>query len=252
MVRMRQAAKVMNFPLSCRTPRRVPLEFSDIAGNSLILGRERAFHTGGFPVPIRHQADMTAAQPQPRRDAALDVTRKFGPKSVGVHLSCEANVVSLEYSSENIPERVFRQEENCVAVKKEELPLWARKLYALQKRLGFSRQGDFAAALGTRQGTLSKWLNGSARPLPGVFTRIASLAEGEERAFFLKEAGVIDSDLAHWPIPHNKTTAVGLTPDEIVSLDSDILFSIIEAASHELARRNRAISAGRERPRRRA
>jgi transcriptional regulator with XRE-family HTH domain len=64
------------------------------------------------------------------------------------------------------------------------------RLAALKESLGVKNQIDFAAALGTDQGTVSRWLNGKSRPLPETLIEMANLAEGADKLFFLEEAGL--------------------------------------------------------------
>jgi len=71
-----------------------------------------------------------------------------------------------------------------------DLPAYALRLRALKAALGLKNQGELAAALGTDQGTVSKWMNGKSRPLPEVFTRMAALAQGADKIFFLDQAGI--------------------------------------------------------------
>jgi transcriptional regulator with XRE-family HTH domain len=51
-------------------------------------------------------------------------------------------------------------------------------------------QTAFAEALGTKPSSVSKWEAGRNRPSPDIFVRIARLAEGEAKLFFLEEAGL--------------------------------------------------------------
>ncbi len=74
------------------------------------------------------------------------------------------------------------------------------RLAALKESLGVKNQIDFAAALGTDQGTVSKWLNGKSRPLPETLIEIANLAEGADKLFFLEEAGLAPEFFAGSPM----------------------------------------------------
>jgi transcriptional regulator with XRE-family HTH domain len=51
-------------------------------------------------------------------------------------------------------------------------------------------QTAFAQVLGTRPSSVSKWEAGNNRPSPDVFVRIARLARGADKIFFLDQAGV--------------------------------------------------------------
>jgi transcriptional regulator with XRE-family HTH domain len=135
-----------------------------------------------------------------------------------------------------------------VGVKKDELPPYAQRLRELRAKLGFRNQTEFAAALGTRQATVSRWLNGTARPLPEVFTRIAALAHGEDRIFFLKEAGIpfneqgdvdfglkdvgrgVGKDAIIGINQHNRNKKAGQKsrPDTAPTWDPDLLLWIVE------------------------
>jgi len=139
-----------------------------------------------------------------------------------------------------------------VPVKKEELPPYALRLRALRDKLGFDRQIEFAAALGTRQATISRWLNGTARPLPLAFMRMAGLAQGEDRIFFLREGGVLIEDgdpvdpaiaqsfFAGESRPAKARANLAALLEAIPTLDSETICAIMEAASRELAKRARA------------
>lgn len=70
------------------------------------------------------------------------------------------------------------------------LPTFALRLQGLMKACGYKNQADFAQALDTKQSHVSKWLNGKARPVPEAFTRMARLAEGEDKLYFLEQAGI--------------------------------------------------------------
>lgn len=74
--------------------------------------------------------------------------------------------------------------------KVDKLPIFATRLEALKKQLGITNQKDLAVALGTDQGAISRWTSGKTRPLPAAFIRMASLAQGADKLFFLEEAGV--------------------------------------------------------------
>jgi transcriptional regulator with XRE-family HTH domain len=65
----------------------------------------------------------------------------------------------------------------------------ALRIHELRESLGM-RQTVFADALGTRPSTVSKWEVGKNRPSPDVLVRIARLADGAAKLFFLEEAGI--------------------------------------------------------------
>jgi transcriptional regulator with XRE-family HTH domain len=166
-------------------------------------------------------------------------------------------VEPLRYTREDSLARIFCQGKNYAAVKKEELPLYAQKLRALRDKLGFRRQTEFAAALGTRQATVSRWLNGTARPLPEIFMRIAGLAQGADRSFFMREAGIPlndagELDFGATPLrreiskgaivplnQHNKDRKAGHTsqPDVVVHWNPELLVFVVETLNGKLKER---------------
>jgi transcriptional regulator with XRE-family HTH domain len=97
---------------------------------------------------------------------------------------------------------------------------FAFRICKLKADLGL-KQKDFARALQTEQGTVSKWLNGKSKPFPDAFVRLSRLAMGEERAFFLNEAGVSENYF-------ERSKAVVQTK-EGKALDAELLAFVIEA-----------------------
>lgn len=117
-----------------------------------------------------------------------------------------------------------------MAEKKEGLPPYSLRLRALREKLGYKRQADLAEALHTKQQTLSRWLNGDARPIPEAFMRMAALVEGEDRIFFLKEGGVLIEDEDDRAIE----ITVGSGSGESQRLDPDLLAFAIEMTDEQL------------------
>jgi transcriptional regulator with XRE-family HTH domain len=75
------------------------------------------------------------------------------------------------------------------ASKKSEDSAIAKRIGDLRRSLGMN-QTQFSKALNTRPSTVSKWESGFNKPSPDVFVRLAKLADGQEKLFFLEEAGV--------------------------------------------------------------
>src|ERR1039458_1290567 len=65
----------------------------------------------------------------------------------------------------------------------------AVKIAELQNKLG-DTQTAFAGRIDTLPSTVSKWESGRNRPTPEVFVRLSRFAAGEDKSFFLNEAGV--------------------------------------------------------------
>jgi transcriptional regulator with XRE-family HTH domain len=130
-------------------------------------------------------------------------------------------------------------------------PEYATRIAQLRKSLNL-KQIPFARRLSVDQGAVSKWENGKNCPEPSIFVKLAKLADGVEKRWFLEQVGIAEHGLTEQPRGHDKVTAIDLNLDRIESLGTDALHLIIAAANHELARRNRLPSAGRVASRRRA
>jgi transcriptional regulator with XRE-family HTH domain len=65
----------------------------------------------------------------------------------------------------------------------------ASRIEEVRTSLGMN-QTIFAEKLGTRPSSVSKWEAGKNKPSPDVFVKIARLADGDQKLFFLEEAGV--------------------------------------------------------------
>jgi SOS-response transcriptional repressor LexA len=57
------------------------------------------------------------------------------------------------------------------------------------------KQIPFARRVGVDQGAVSNWERGKNRPQPEHFVTLAGLADGHEKVWFLKQAGVTDAAL---------------------------------------------------------
>lgn len=65
----------------------------------------------------------------------------------------------------------------------------AKRIRSLRESRG-ETQTAFAAALDTQPSAVSKWEAGRNKPFPEVFVRLASLADGIDKLFFLEHAGL--------------------------------------------------------------
>ena len=72
---------------------------------------------------------------------------------------------------------------------KKERSLVSQRIKDLRAKLGLN-QTDFAKQLDTDQGSISKWEGGKVVPTPDALVRMASLADGVDKLFFLTNAGV--------------------------------------------------------------
>jgi transcriptional regulator with XRE-family HTH domain len=239
---------------SCRTLTALPLEAVNLAFDPGVFNRQGPLYAGRFAEPVRHERDVAARQAKAPGNAALEVARKFRPESVAIHLSCEAISDSVDYRIDDNADTIRCQHKNHMAAEEKEPPLWPLRLRALKAKLGYTRQSDFAAALDTRQGVVSTWLSGESRPVPEAFIRIAKLASGEDRVFFLKEAGIpmdaslgyglgvvrIDKDRAKLlPTTQLKKQKDGRSsrPAPESFFDPDLLMSILESINTGLRKR---------------
>jgi transcriptional regulator with XRE-family HTH domain len=76
-----------------------------------------------------------------------------------------------------------------VQSREKENALIAQRIRDLRRSLGLYQE-PFAEKLGLDQTTVSKWEKGKARPTPDALVRLASLAEGVDKLFFLGHAGL--------------------------------------------------------------
>jgi transcriptional regulator with XRE-family HTH domain len=180
----------MNSPSSCRAPRILPIEALHLAFNPRVFNRERTLDPRRFPVAVRHQADMAPAQPEPHGDAILDATREFCPESASVHLSSEASAVSLGYETKPRTSFLFCQEVFSVARANKQLEEIALRVRKLRRDLGLT-QMQLAQHLHQDQTTISKWEKAKARPIPEALLRLSLLVPGDDRLWFMREAGII-------------------------------------------------------------
>lgn len=100
-----------------------------------------------------------------------------------------SQVEPSEYETEHMPAFISGQEKISVQKNAQQNSAVPQKVRELRKRLGIF-QLPFAEKLGVDQATVSKWEAGKARPTPDAFVRLASLAEGVEKLFFLEHAGL--------------------------------------------------------------
>jgi SOS-response transcriptional repressor LexA len=75
--------------------------------------------------------------------------------------------------------------------KPREKPEYSARISRLRKFLNL-KQIPFARRLSVDQGAVSKWEAGKNRPEPSTFVRLAGLAHGVEKRWFLEQAGVAD------------------------------------------------------------
>jgi len=184
-VRWWETAQMTSPFLSCRT-------LQNLGPDALNFPVDGGLDAFGLVDSLRDLPDVLGSNAEPPGNPAVESVKMGGQfKLRSCRLIGRVQVKPLSYAGEDSPGRIFCQAKNWMSAKKEELPLYAQKLRDLRDKLGFRRQAEFATALGTRQATVSRWLNGTARPLPSVFMRIAGLAQGEDRIYFLKEGGVL-------------------------------------------------------------
>lgn len=97
-----------------------------------------------------------------------------------------------KYGTENIPTLIIPSIGKLNVPTETAKPRWATQIALLRKKLGMNQQ-EFAAAISTAQGNVSKWENGDHKPTPDMLTRIATLAPDVDKFYFLEEAGIPSS-----------------------------------------------------------
>jgi transcriptional regulator with XRE-family HTH domain len=120
----------------------------------------------------------------------------------------------------------------------EDKPDYPMRILRLRKSLNLNQE-ELAGRLRVDQAAVSKWENGKNRPEPGIFVKLAALASGPEKGWFLEQAGVARSFFAEGIAQPRAVAFVDLNANTIRSLDTEALCSIMEAALRELKRRNR-------------
>jgi transcriptional regulator with XRE-family HTH domain len=136
-----------------------------------------------------------------------------------------------------------------VSVRKKQNVGTGSQIKALREKLGMN-QTAFAFALGTRPSTVSKWESDHNRPSPDVFVRLAKIADGAEKLFFLEEAGLPPSYFyGEKMLPEIKeastrvvSRALGAVAEKEILWDRELLTFVIQTVNHELKKRERQLS----------
>lgn len=145
---------------------------------------------------------------------------------------------------------IFGSREICMPVRKKVRTPEAERIFQLRKQLNLDQEG-FAAKIGVDQGTISKWENGRVKPGPHTYRLLASLARGDLRSQFLKDAGLVFMGGAGFEpssvsegSPLSKAIesvpGEGLSRNEIAAvppMDLDLLTFVIETIDSELKKR---------------
>jgi transcriptional regulator with XRE-family HTH domain len=108
---------------------------------------------------------------------------------------------------------------------RDNLPDIALKIAKLRNSRG-ETQTAFAAQIDTLPSTVSKWESGRNRPTPEVFVRLSRIAEGEDKSFFLNEAGV----LADFYVPSLATAQT----KEGAATDAELLAKVLDAVERAM------------------
>ena len=98
-------------------------------------------------------------------------------------------VEPLEYARKHMQGCISGSRGIFVPFGKKERSLVSQRIKDLRAKLGLN-QTDFAKQLDTDQGSISKWEGGKVVPTPDALVRMASLADGVDKLFFLTNAGV--------------------------------------------------------------
>jgi SOS-response transcriptional repressor LexA len=169
---------------SCRTLRlyRSPLD-------PLHLRDQRLHHTVRRPIAQRDLSHMVGRDLTFARDPGKNTGqagRIFESRNDSVRIHREE---ALRYESNPRTDFLDGQGESCVPASSGKPQRWAQRIAALRKFRGMS-QTEFAQALRIDQTSVSKWERGLNRPTPDMFARLAGLADGVEKFYFLEEAGI--------------------------------------------------------------
>ena len=98
-------------------------------------------------------------------------------------------------------------------------------------------QTSFALALGVRPSNVSKWESGKNLPEPWISVRLANLARGELRAYFLRQAGVTEGESRGAPAKPLRVPA-----KEIIPWDRELLIFVIETINAKRRKRGRKLT----------
>ncbi|HEY1767798.1 MAG TPA: S24 family peptidase, partial [Terracidiphilus sp.] len=134
-------------------------------------------------------------------------------------------VEPLDYASKHMPARIFTSRGFRVSLEKKENAHFVKQIVGLRERLGM-RQVAFAERLGVDQGTVSKWERGKTRPTSEAFVRLAGLAQGVEKLFFLEEAGLPEEFLDGKPMLPELRDAAAATVADALARDSGEIVEI--------------------------
>lgn len=134
-----------------------------------------------------------------------------------------------------------------------DIQLIAQKIKQLRKALNL-RQKELAERISLDQTTISKWEGGKARPTPEALVRLAGIAEGADKVFFLAHAGIPDQffmgqkvaqeiEAASARVIHRAVHESGMPEVSMrnVPLDRDLLVFAMETISSELRRKGRKL-----------
>jgi transcriptional regulator with XRE-family HTH domain len=126
-----------------------------------------------------------------------------------------------------------------------DVPEYARKIRELRESRG-ENQTAFAAVLGVKPSSVSKWEAGKSTPTPRNCADMAVRATGEIRRFFQKIAGLdfLDGGIL-LPLPSADQSPAAVRPSEPPpepSLDTELLAAVIAMIDRELKRRGKHIN----------
>ena len=127
--------------------------------------------------------------------------------------------------------------------KRPDKPDYAARIAHLRKRLNL-KQIPFAHRLQVDQGAVSNWERGKNRPHPEAFVKLAGLADGPEKLWFLGQAGITEPFLREHASRHPVRARLEVDLD-FESLDTKTLYYILQAATSELEKRDRRARSGK-------
>lgn len=175
-------------------------------------------------------------------------------------------VETPEYETETSTAFIQRQEGFSVHDRDKQLALIAQAIRRVRNELKLT-QVEFSERLGQSQTAISKWEKAKARPVPEALIRLASMASGVDKLFFLEHAGLPEQYLmgkpmipeiqeasdrvvgsvmggqrrAPAPSPQAQRSKTSDDP-EAVPWDREVMAFAIETVDAELKKRGRKLS----------
>jgi transcriptional regulator with XRE-family HTH domain len=168
--------------------RRFPISFPPNASN---LARKFEADPAGDPGSLGDLTDVVRSDAEPASDPAIgpvEPRRLFEFRRDSVKLNRQPNPPEGEYVTERNVTAHICQGERLPRVRKLE-SLVPGRITKLRKSRS-ETQSQFGRSLDVDQGVVSNWERGKNLPQPKMLLRMAGIAEGADKLFFLGQAGV--------------------------------------------------------------